>query len=115
MGFTAAVLESAAADVVATGTFISMHTADPGATGASEATGGTPAYARKATVWTAGASDGVQSGSQVEFDLPAGTYTHVGVWSLVTAGTFVGFVALFTPVVLIEQGLVRITPTVTAS
>ena len=32
---------------------ISVHTGSPGTTGASEATGGAPAYARKATTWGA--------------------------------------------------------------
>ncbi|WVX88685.1 hypothetical protein SEA_BIRDSONG_31 [Gordonia phage Birdsong] len=31
----------------AQGTWISLHTADPGSTGASEVSGGTPAYARQ--------------------------------------------------------------------
>ena len=37
-------------------THFSLHTADPGATGASEVTGGSPAYARKAAVWAAAAT-----------------------------------------------------------
>jgi hypothetical protein len=35
---------------IAQGAWISMHTADPGSTGAFEATGGSPAYARKQTI-----------------------------------------------------------------
>lgn len=77
----------------ARGSWISLHTATPGTTGANEATGGTPAYARKQTTWGAAAS-GSAVGSQVTFDVPAGTYTHFGVWSAATAGTFRGGNAL---------------------
>lgn len=77
----------------ARGTYISMHTGDPGTTGANEATGGSPAYARKQTTWGA-ASAGSAVGSQVSFDVAAGTYTHFGVWSAVTGGTFRGGNAL---------------------
>ena len=68
--------------------FLSLHTATPGATGANEATGGAPAYARKATVVTA--TSGTGTSTQVTFDIPAGTYTHFGTWSAATAGTFYG-------------------------
>ena len=70
--------------------FMSMHTADPGATGTNEATGGSPAYARKAVTWAAAASGSVAASNQPAFDVPAGTYTHCGLWSLVTGGTFYG-------------------------
>ena len=55
--------------------WLSQHTATPGSTGASEASGG--GYARKQTTWGSG-SNGVTTGSQVTFDLAAGTYTHTG-------------------------------------
>jgi hypothetical protein len=97
------------------GTWISVHTASPGATGTTgEASGGSPAYARKQTTWTAGASDGVVNGSQVTFDLPAGTYTHIGVWSAVTGGTFVDS-ATITSTTLGAQGQLLVTPTFTQS
>lgn len=46
-GLTAATKETAALAVTALGAYVSLHTADPGTTGTSEATGGSPAYARK--------------------------------------------------------------------
>lgn len=70
--------------------YVSLHTADPGATGTSEATGGSPAYARKSITWGAAATGSVAASNQPVFDVPAGTYTHVGFWSAVTAGTFYG-------------------------
>lgn len=81
-------------------THISLHTATPGTTGASEATGGSPAYARKAVTFTAAgavgalgaglqpATVGVAWSDEVTFDVPVGTYTHWGAWSAVTAGTY---------------------------
>lgn len=115
MAFTNASKETAALAVTATGAYISLHTADPGTTGTSEATGGSPAYARKLTTWTGGASDGSVPGSQVTFDAPAGTYTHIGIWSASTAGTFVAGFALSSSAILSGQGQVLVTPTVTVS
>lgn len=67
--------------------FLSLHTADPGTTGASEVSGGSPAYARMAVTWSA-PTNGVITAS-VTFDVPAGTtVAYVGVWSAATAGTF---------------------------
>lgn len=115
MAFTNATKEAAALAVTALGGYISLHTADPGTTGASEATGGSPAYARKLTTWTGGASDGSVPGSQVTFDAPAGTYTHFGIWTAATGGTFIGGVALSSSVTLGAQGQVLVTPTVNAA
>ena len=115
MAFTNATKESAALSITGAGAYISLHTADPGTTGTSEATGGSPAYARKLTTWTGGASDGSVPGSQVTFDAPAGAYTHIGIWSASTGGTFVGGLALSSSVTLGAQGQVLVTPTITAS
>lgn len=90
------------------GRWISMHTADPGTTGANEATGGSPAYARKQTTWTSGTT-GTNTGSVVTIDLPAGTYTHAGIWSAATGGTFIDKIAI-TTTVLGGQGQADATP-----
>lgn len=71
--------------------FASLHTADPGATGTNEVTGGSPAYARKAITWNAAASGALDDSNAPVFDVPAGTtITHVGLWSASSAGTFYG-------------------------
>lgn len=114
MPTTNATKETAAVAVTNLGTFVSLHTTDPGTTGAGEATGGAPAYARKATTWTAGASDGVVPGSEVTIDLPAGTYAFFGIWSLVTGGTFIGGGAI-SSTTLGAQGQIKVTPTYTQS
>src|SRR3954467_15001810 len=87
MGYPAATLNTAASDEIARYLYISLHTTDPGTTGTAEATGGSPAYARKAAVWGT-PSGGVVSATQGTFDVPAGTYGYFGLWSAVTAGTF---------------------------
>lgn len=75
--------------------YMSLHSADPGTTGTSEISGGSPAYARKPVTWTPGTSDGVNTATAVVFDLPPGTaVTHVGVWSAVTGGTFLDKAAM---------------------
>ena len=114
MPTTNATKETAALAVTALGGWISLHTADPGTTGANEATGGSPAYARKQTTWTAGGSDGVVNGSEVTIDLAAGTYTHFGVWTAATAGTFIGGGSI-TSTTLGAQGQIKVTPTFTQS
>lgn len=71
--------------------YVSLHSADPGATGANELTGGTPAYARKAATWSAAAAGAKALSNQPVFDVPAGsTVAFVGLWSALTAGTYLG-------------------------
>lgn len=75
--------------------YISLHTADPGETGANEATG--TGYARDpltndATNWPAAAAGLKSNGVAVVFATPGvggwGTVTHFGIWDAVTAGNF---------------------------
>ena len=81
--------------------YVSLHTADPTDTGASEISGN--AYARQGPVVfaNAGANPTVASNSAI-VTFPAatgawGTVTHFGVWSAVAAGTFRGSGAVTTP------------------
>lgn len=76
-------------------THLSLHTADPGDTGADELSGGS--YARAALVWGS-ASAGIVTASPVAFAVPADTtITHLGFWNGVTflesKAADVGFVA----------------------
>jgi hypothetical protein len=68
-------------------THISLHTADPGTTGASEVVGGS--YARVAVTLGA-ASGGVKSNTNsLAFNVPSGTtITHWAGWNASTSGTF---------------------------
>jgi hypothetical protein len=90
----------------AQGSWLSLHTGTPGSTGASEATGGSPAYARKQTTWGAAASSTV-TGTEVTFDVPAGSYSHWGLWTAATGGTFLDGGALTATVTLSAQGQVK--------
>lgn len=89
--------------------YASLHTADPGTTGASEATGGSPAYARKSITWNAAASGNLDNNANPTFDVPAGTYTHFGLWSASTAGTFYGGGALSASETFAAQGTYTLT------
>ncbi len=69
----------------------SLHSADPGTTGASELTGGSPAYARKAVTWNAAATSNLDQANAPVFDIPGGaTVAHVGYWSGDTTPVFLG-------------------------
>jgi len=72
-------------------THISLHTADPGSNGASEVTGGDPAYARVAVTeanWDAAANGEITLAADTPFDGPAGgDATHMGIWD---GTTFLG-------------------------
>lgn len=73
-----------------TTTYASVHTANPGDTGAAEVAGGSPAYARKAITWGAPAA-GSMDGDAVTFDIPASTeISYVGLWDASSAGNFLG-------------------------
>lgn len=74
-------------------TFLSLHTGDPGITGADEVTGGS--YARQAENFSAAASGAITNASAISFTgMPACTVIYVGFWTLVSGGTFKGYIAL---------------------
>ena len=77
---------NAAAFSVAT-PYISLHTADPGETGASEVTSGS--YARQSGSFTVAAAGALDNDAILDFtSMPAVTVTHVGVWDAAVAGNF---------------------------
>lgn len=106
---TTAFRESVALAATAQGAYISLHTADPGTDGTSEATGGSPAYARKQTTWTGGASDGSVVGTEVAFDVPAGTFTHIACWTAASGGTFL-WAQSIAGITFPGQGILKISP-----
>lgn len=70
-----------------TSVYVSLHTGDPGLTGASEVTGGS--YIRKVASFEAGASKASQNDAVIEFaSMPAATVTHIGLWDAESAGNF---------------------------
>ena len=95
--------------LAAVAVFVSLHSADPGATGANEISGGSPAYARKAGTWNAAAAGSLDNSNVPAFDVPAGTtVAFVGFWSAVTGGTFYGFIDV-TDEVFAGQGVYTLT------
>jgi hypothetical protein len=113
MGIPNATHNTASNAIAALGNWISLHTAAAGTTGASEATGGT--YARKSTTWTSTGA-GANNGSVTNIPAPAGTYVEAGIFSAVTAGTFVGSAAFSGGNVIISGsgGSIDVTPSITA-
>jgi hypothetical protein len=76
-----------------TTTYVSLHTADPGLTGASEVTAGGNSYARQDATFGAPGDGG--GGRQIAntaaitwTDMPSVTVTHVGLWDASTVGNF---------------------------
>lgn len=75
--------------------FASLHSAYPGDTGASEISGGVPAYTREAITWNPAAGGNLDNNANPSFDVPAGTtIAWLGFWTLLVAGTFLGAVPL---------------------
>lgn len=71
--------------------FVSAHSADPGADGANELSGGTPPYARQAVTWGPSVDGVLPSTNDPEFNVPAGaTVAFVGFWTEATGGVFHG-------------------------
>lgn len=71
--------------------YASLHVASPGDDGSNELAGGAPAYARKAVTMAAASAGAIAASTQPVFDVPpATTVTHVGFWSAVSGGTFLG-------------------------
>ena len=85
-GYTNGAKDAGLDAIGALGTWISLHTADPGSTGANEVVGGS--YARVQTTWSAAAASS-KPGTAVTINVPAGvSVAYWGVWSTSSAGTF---------------------------
>jgi hypothetical protein len=106
-------LNNLAAAYTGYGSWVGLATGAPGttATPANEATGGSPAYARLATTWSAGTT-GVQNGTAVTLNVPAATYTYMLLASSSSGNAMVDNVSI-TSVVMGAQGQIVVTPTFT--
>jgi hypothetical protein len=73
-----------------TAIWLSLHTADPGTTGASEGVDATYARINVTTAFPAASSRSCSNNVVIEFAaLTTGeTYTHAGLWSAATSGTY---------------------------
>ncbi len=67
--------------------YISLHTGNPGTTGANEVAGGT--YARQQVNFNAAAAGSAKNAAAITWTLmPTATVTYIGVWDAVSAGNF---------------------------
>ena len=91
--FPSAPLTAAMAAAIVPGTtyYLSLHSANPGTTGASEFTGG--GYARQAIVFTS-ANPTVNTASISVPNAGTTAATYVGIWTTSTAGTYMGSAAM---------------------
>jgi len=72
-----------------TNLYASVHTGDPGTTGAAECAGGSYARQPVNTSWAAASGGSKASNANVDFaGMPAATVTHAGVWDTVSGGNF---------------------------
>lgn len=76
--------------------YVGAATGDPGTAGsvANEASGGSPAYARKAIAWNSAASGQQTNSGAITIDVAAGTYYGITFHSAATAGTYYGWFPL---------------------
>jgi hypothetical protein len=85
--FPSASLNVAVDAVTALDGKFSLHTADPGVTGANEVVGGS--YARVNATWAAAAAGVAHPSASATFNVPAGTtISYFGMWT--NAGVWVG-------------------------
>lgn len=72
--------------------YVSLHTGDPGETGANECSGN--GYARKSTAgsdWNAASSGSISNANDITFATPTGswgTVSHFGIWDASSGGNF---------------------------
>jgi hypothetical protein len=67
----------------ASAAWVSLHTADPGGTGASEST-----TARVAVTWSPSTGGVLQSSAFTFTSVPAGSYSYLGFWTLSAGGVY---------------------------
>ena len=86
--------------------YASIHTADPGLTGANEMTTGTDAtYARQAvTLDTPSGGQAPSTGDLTWNSTPGWTATHIGIWDAPTGGNFLDGGELAVPEVVAPSG-----------
>ena len=96
-----------------TGTYVSLHTADPGVTGANEVSlVAWPGYLRRhaengaaiGTGWSESTAGETKNAKQITFPSNDGagnvTVTHFGVWDAISGGNLISSGALNTPITL---------------
>lgn len=89
------------------GTFIKLHTADPGAAGTTAPSAVTT---RQAATFSAAASGAIALSNSPAFTMTATeTITHISVWDAVSAGNFLWSAALTTPKAVVNTDTLTFT------
>jgi hypothetical protein len=115
MAFSAAGENAAlSGGLAAVALYASLHSSDPGTTGAGEISPGSGGYARAAVAWGAPAS-GSMTAPQVSISVPAGTIGWFGLWQSSSGGTFIGGGPLSTSETYGAPGSYGLTPQLQAS
>lgn len=87
---------------------LSLHTADPGATGASEVTGGS--YARQSAGYNTASGGACALAGTVSFTgMPASSSTHLGIWDSTGTPKFLQGAALSATATVSAGGTVNVT------
>lgn len=106
-GFTTAVFDELLATFTGLAAQMSLHTADPGGSGASEVSG--PGYSRQPVAWTAPGGGEVSVDGLVEFEVPAATtVVYAGFWD--DSAGWLGSVALADPETFAGPGFLELEP-----
>lgn len=107
-------LNSLASAYTGYGSWVGLATGAPGtsSTPSNEASGGSPAYARKTTTWGSASPAGVIAGSAATIDVASGSYTYVLLASNSTGNNMFDNASI-TSVVMGAQGQIVVTPTYT--
>lgn len=85
--------ETTALNALLTGRFLSLHTGDPGNTGANEVAGG--AYVRQSVAFTNSGNNPTVAANSAVVQYPAATATwgsvgFFGIWTAASGGSFIG-------------------------
>lgn len=92
--------ESTVLNALLAARFVSLHTADPGNTGASEVAGG--AYARQSATFVNSGNNPTVAANNAVIQYPTatalwGSITHFGLWSAASGGSFIAWSPVTTP------------------
>jgi len=94
--------------------YVSLHTSDPGETGANEVPGTLAGYARKAhSSWTTSASGTLSNDGDITFatitdTVDSATVTHVGIFTASSGGDFICGGAVGTDKTIAENDIPKI-------
>jgi hypothetical protein len=103
MALTAATRNTMLGTITTNVGYFSLHTADPGASGTAEVSGGN--YARQTADWGTASAGAVATDADTVFTVPGSTtITHIGYWSAASGGTFYGSRSLDAPQTYATEG-----------